>query len=364
GKQVTVHMDELAPGAVREVKLETPVKLEAPAAGSTNIPASLRLNALAPGMDAPPAVSVEQPVALTQTSDLQLTSRVREGQLVFNVYNRSNKSYGAEGELGRDVKIQLNPTGANAPLVEVAGEFQPLTKQLELPIAKLAPGETQQIRLNVKAPTGWKPGQEFSIETRLSIKDSKVAPVRGRSSAIAYKIDVNDGLNKQFSVQNLGVTCQYDHALWFNYEVKDIQITKPENADYVDVKVKLKGDKESPVYKIAVSEIPKGFLENVLKERNFTSYELRDFLQGLGLPLKKPASWNISSCYAEKDFSSNSDPARFAALEAGKLGHSSEQLNETSASVMQGHSAQKSLSSSNYTQTAELRNSEDSVNAR
>lgn len=352
GKRVAVAVDELPPGAKREIRLDSVATLEAPASGVTQIPMTLQLDALVPGTAPPPPARIAQPVELKSANDLNLTTASRDGEMVFTVANNSTRSYGAEGETARSLKLRLNPSGDHPPLVEVSpGNFQPITKQLEIDIPKLAAGESRQVRLKVKASENWRPGEEFSLTPSLAIADSKVAPQKLNPAKLAYSIDKNDGFKKNFSVRDLDVTCQYYHALWFNYPVESVSVRKKKNNDEIEVRVEIEGGKESPLYTIKLADVPEGFLRNVLNEKPFTSNQLLAFIQQVNLEDKGPfyarSRWNVRSCYAAEDKVGKADTIKSAArrasqvndredhADAGMIGERTRQVKREAASAPQ-----------------------------
>lgn len=325
GKELTVAVNPLQPGAKVTVDLPNPVVLDAPTIGDASIPLEVTLNHLNPGVRKAPTFPVQQPVEVVQVNNLDLTSKNREGEIAFRIVNRSNKTYGTGGDIARAVKLQLQSKSGNPPLVKVDGKFKPLTEALELDVPKLAPGETRIVRVKVRAPDNWKPGQDAKLGSTLSIENSKVAPKVGDLMQIAYQIDRNDKIAKNFSVKDLGVTCQYYRALWFNYEIANISVNKPENGKFVEVRVELDGGKQSPVYKIALADVPAGFLDNVLNERPFTSNQLVDFVQTLNPPGKRGIfsddnhGWHVRSCYAAENRTGQVDPESYAAQQASRI---------------------------------------------
>jgi hypothetical protein len=325
GKEFTVAVQPLAPGAKVTVDLPSPVALDAPTDGNAAIPLEVKLDHLDPGVKKAPTFPVQQPVEVVQVNDLDLTSKKREGEIAFRIVNRSNKTYGTGGDIARSVKLQLQSKSGNPPLVKVDGKFKPLTEALELDVAKIAPGETRIVRVKVRAPDNWKPGQDAKLGSTLSIENSKVAPKVGDLMQIAYQIDRNDKITKNFSVKDLGVTCQYYRALWFNYEIANISVSKPENGTHVEVRMELDGGKQSPVYKIALADVPAGFLDNVLNERPFTSNQLVDFVQTLNPPGKRGIfsddnhGWHVRSCYAAENRVGQVDPESYAAQQASRI---------------------------------------------
>jgi hypothetical protein len=221
-----------------------------------------------------------------------------------------------------------------------------LNQALNLDIPEIGAGETRILKVKVRAPENWKPGQDALLGASLSIENSKVDPVTTDPMQVAYRIDRNDKLQKNFSVKDLGVTCQYYRALWFNYAVNSISVTKPENAKYVEVRVELEGGKMSPVYKIALNAVPEGFLDNVLNERPFTSFELVDFLQGLEHPGKRGlftdgSRWNIRSCYAAENRRGQMDPESYAAEQASRINLVNQDEDSNDGRVIEGHTAGK-----------------------
>jgi hypothetical protein len=308
GLSLQLNQKRLDPGQTVQIPLETPLSLSAPAAGQVSVPATITLDHVRSGIDSLPEIPVLQPVTLVQSSDLNLTSLSRDGELQFTVRNQSQVAYGSESPIGRGLKLQLIPSGPGLPLIEVApGRFEPMPERLELAIPQIAPGESRTIRLKVKAAPDWKPGQAFEISPQLAIERSRVAPAEGRASRLAYKIDPNDGLQKVFDVTELGVTCQFYKSLWFNYPVAAVSIIKEKGSDNVTVKIRLQDKREGPEYKTTMRQIPARLRESLLNERPFTSADLKALLEKAEGPRAdrgwafQKSKWDIRSCHAGKN---------------------------------------------------------------
>jgi hypothetical protein len=336
GRSVQVKVPQLAPGAKTQVLLAEPTTVQASAAGSTTIPMDLQLDALTPGTSAPAALPVQQPVAISATVDLDLTSRNREADLVYTITNNSNKSYGTGGDVNRKVALQLAARGANPPLVKMPnGEFKPLD-QLSLDVANLASGESRDVKVHVKVPDGWKPGDAFDVRAALAIENSKVAPAAARPSHLAYRVDKSEKMEKNLAVTDLGLVCWYKHTIG-SYAVDNVKISKPDGGKELTVTTTLHGQKESPPYSIPLDRVPARFLDSLLSEKPIDSYDTISFLQTLSLPPSAKTSWNITECGINSKAAKRQDVD--SALRAAANINSLNELSALSSGIVEDHGA-------------------------
>lgn len=272
-----------------------------PTPGFFQIPLKIKIEGVTVPYEALTMFKTEAPVSLVPLpkAPVRLTTLKRSAPFQLKLQNISGKSYGAQGETARSVKLKFShpqETEEEAPEIAInRGPYVSLTTPYVQDIEKINAHKTLSIQGQVKVPESWRTGVHHFINLQVEIQNSAAA-IEVIPLKLQYATDIKDQFTLETNIGASNFTCNFSGS-WWNYDLQAFKLSKEKNTMTLVIHLTLKKKNEvSPPYELEYALLSGDTKQALFNKKHLSDRHILEIMKKMKLRAGGSSWWAIDEC--------------------------------------------------------------------